>query len=277
MDYYTTLGVSKAATPEEIKKAYRKLSSVHHPDKGGDTKKFQEINEAYSVLSDPDKKAQHDNPHVRTNSWDQSGFEHGVNSMFRSFFGGQFADEHFSPHRVKRNKDIRIEIWLTLEETLKEQTRTITLSGKEINSKEAIRSVTIPKGIADGVSIRYAGLGDNSLKDVPPGELHVVYRIKPHPVFQVDGVDLHQQIKINCFDAILGTTTEVTTLDNRVLSVTIPAGVQPSARIRIQQEGLYSLHHSHRGSIYVTITVTIPSITDVNSLNIIKQLKETVV
>ena len=270
--HYDTLGVSKTATIDEIKKAFKVLASKNHPDRGGSTEKFQEINQAYQTLSDPDKRAEYDNPQPQF----RSGPGPDINDMFAQMFGGRspFGTQfNFRQQNVpQKNRDLQIEVHLNLEETLTEHTKTISVKG--VSGARNNTEITIPRGIPDGGQIRYQGLGDNSNKSLPNGDLYVVYRFARHPTFIPDNSDLYYLTSISCFDAILGSSVNVTTIDKKEISVTIPPGTQHGTKFRLKDYGLYSVHHPGRGSLIINVNVEIPKIVDAEKLDRIKQLKD---
>lgn len=283
MDYYTTLGVPKHASPDDIKQAYRKLSSIHHPDKGGDKAKFQEINTAYQTLSDPQKRAEYDrppqqNPFGGFNTFQAGGgMPSGMDDVLHQFFGGAGgpfgAHFGFTQQRApQKNRDLRINMSLNLVDTLSEQTKAVTIGAP--GGPQHTVEVTIPRGVANGDNIRYSGLGDKSNPTLPNGDLYVVYQVLPHPIFEVDGVDLHCTISISCFDAILGITRDIKTIDDKTFAITIPPGTQSNTKLRVKDQGVYSVHQAGRGNLIITVNITIPTVTNEEALNSIRKLNE---
>lgn len=274
MSYYDTLGIAKTATPEEIKKAYRKLASQHHPDKGGDTAKFQQIEEAYRILSDPAQREQYDNPQpqgFRFNTSDFDGMPPEFGDIFRNFgFGGgsPFGHRHQQP---RKNKDLRVEISINLEDTLNEQTK--TLSVQTTNGHRETVDVTIPRGVHHGTSIRYPGLGDTFFNTLPRGDLYITVNILAHSRFQVHNLDLVAGANITCFEAILGHKIEISTLDNRTLELQIPPGTQNGMVLRIRNEGLYQMNTPQRGNLLVRVNVTVPTNLSETQLDLVRQIQ----
>lgn len=262
MSYYETLGVSDKATPDEIKKAYRKLASQHHPDKGGDTKKFQEIEEAYRTLGDPKKKQQYDmDRHIgpsgtRFNFQDFGGQSHpDIDELFRHFgFGGA------SPFGTsgRRNKDLRVEIIIPLSSTLESQSKTISVA--TTNGHRETVQVSIPVGITDGTNIKYAGLGDNLFTSLQRGDLYVQITVRPDEGFGYNGIDLYTEIVVNSLVAIVGGEAEVAGLDGKVFIIKIPEGTQPDTKFRIAGQGLYQLNSSVRGDLYAQVSLMTPTV-----------------
>jgi DnaJ-class molecular chaperone len=266
MDYYSTLGVGRNASQDEIKKAYRSLAMKHHPDRGGDANKFKEIEEAYRTLSDPQKKQVYDlggDPH----SNNPGGFEfHSGNfdDIFRNFGFG------FRP-RQRQNQSLSIVLSVTLEEVLK---------GKDIDAEismpgggRKLININIPAGVEHGQQIRYPQMGDQSIAGLPPGDLIVNVQVNNHPVFQRDRMNIICEKKISVWDALLGTSVNVVTLDGRNLGISIPAGTQPETVMSCKGEGLPHMRTGQRGNLLVKIKIDIPRLS-VEQIKKIKEIKD---
>lgn len=275
MDYYSILGVSKSASEAEIRKAYKKQSMKHHPDRGGDEEEFKKINEAYQTLSDPQKKQIYDmggNPHQqRSGGFNQGPFEFhfgggpGMEDIFNHFgFGFQ------NPRQRAKNKDISINLEITLQEVL---------TGKDFDAQISTQAVTkdvhikVPPGVENGQSIKYQGIGDNSIKNLPPGDLIVNIYVKPHQVFTRSGDTITCEKRISVWDAILGGSITVETLTGRELTITIPKGIQPETILNCKEEGLPNIRTRRRGSLHVKIKIDIPKNLTEEQLEKIKDLK----
>jgi len=275
MDYYSILGVPKGASEADIKKAYRSLAMIHHPDRGGDQSKFQQIQEAYATLSDTGKRQQYDNPQPQG-----GGFQFHFNSgdpfadIFNQF--GFSGGDPFAQHRQqqRRNKDLRIRINLSLRETLSDQQKTISVQ-TSTNERQTV-NVQIPKGVTTGSSIKYPGLGDNMFNTLPRGDLYVTFVIEADPLYHVDGINLIYNLQINVLDAMVGTAADVPSIEGRVFNINIPAGTSHQTKFRIPNQGLYSLdHNGHiRGSLIVNIEVIIPQVTTPAQIGLVQQLRE---
>ena len=279
MNHYATLGVSESASAEEIKKAFRKLASKHHPDKGGDKTKFQEIQQAYDTLSDTNKRQQYDMQRngfgggdgVRFH-WNSSDMNHpDINEIFRSFgfnssgpFGGGFGRQE------RRNKDLRIEIAIPLADTLEDQTKTVSV--QTTNGERTTIEVSIPRGVTTGTQIKYTGLGDNLFNTIPRGDLYVQFRVQVPHNFGVNNLDLYTKVVVNCFTAIVGGTVEVNTINEKVFELTIPPGSQPGTRFRVANNGLYQMHSSERGHLYIELEVSIPKDLSPDKIEVIRSL-----
>lgn len=248
-DYYQILGVPRTASQEEIKQAYRKLAMKHHPDRGGDSSQFQKIQEAYSVLGDEQKKANYDNPqpqfHFNTGNMDD---------MFGAMFGA--SPFGFQRSRSNRNKSINIRVEMTLEDILKG--KEIVGSIRLMSGKDQAINLNIPPGVVTGDSIRFRGLGDDSIPNIPRGDLIAQIVEIPHQIFKRNGKDLYMEYRISAFDAVLGKTVRVNTLDERQLDVSIPAGIQPDQMIRCDGYGLPGFNDSRRGNLFLQIKIIIP-------------------
>ena len=279
MTYYEILGVNENVTADELKKAYRKLASQHHPDKGGDTKKFQEIQTAYDTISDPNKRQQYDQQrrgggmpggmHFTWHSGD-GGMPHDISEIFRGFgFGGDPFGQ-FRQQQQRRNKDLRIEIPISLASTLEEQKKTVSV--QTTNGHRETVEVTIPRGVTPGTNIKYPGLGDNLFNTIPRGDLYVQIGILDPGNFSIAGIDLYTRISVNCFVAVAGGTVEVKSVDDKLFELTIPAGIQPGVKFRISGQGLYQMNSNHRGDLYVELGITIPQNLSPEQLETVRSL-----
>lgn len=277
MDYYSTLGVNRNATQDEIKKAYRKMAMNHHPDRGGDEKKFKQISEAYEILSDPQKKQMVDmgvDPKgpPQGGGFGQNGpFEFHFNANnFDDIFGG-FGFGGFGHRHVQRNKTISLMVDLTLEDVLqgKNLDAEIAIPG----GRKKIINIVIPSGIEEGQQIRYQGMGDNSISNIPPGDLIVNVRVVPHNVFRREGDNLIVEKFISAWDAMLGTKMNISTLDNKSLEIAVPAGSQPETVLSCRNEGLPNMRSKLRGNLLVKVKVKIPKLTSIKQKDLVEQLK----
>lgn len=268
-DYYNILGVERSATKEEIKKAFRKKAQQFHPDKpNGNEAKFKEINEAYSVLSDQNKRAQYDqfgsafSGAGGTGAGQQAGgfggfdfsqFTQGedidlgdiLGSMFRG--GGGFG-------RMRRGRDISMDIVLTFKESVFGVTRKITVNRQEGGSEELI--VNVPAGIDSGEMIRYTGKGEQ-ISDGQPGNLYVRVHVEPHRNFKKSGHHLITAISVPLSEALLGGSRKITTVDDRELTIKIPQGIKHGEMLRVRGEGI-RFESGVAGDLLVTISILMP-------------------
>lgn len=277
MTYYELLGVASLATADEIKRAYRKLASQHHPDKGGDKSKFQEIQQAYDTLSDNNRRQQYDmqlngmggGPGGVHFTWNTGGHP-DIDSIFRNFgFGGGDPFAPFRQHQ-RRNKDLRVEIHLPLVTTLEEQTKTISV--QTTNGHRETVEVCVPRGVTSGTQIKYSGLGDNLFNTIPRGDLYVHFNVVPPENYIINNVDLYTKIHVNCLVAIAGGQTNITTIDNKTFEMAIPQGTQPGTKFRIPGQGLYQMNSAVRGDLYIEVALTVPQYLSDSQLEIVRSL-----
>ena len=260
-DHYQTLGVDRGASPEDIKRAYRKLAAQHHPDRGGDTAKFQEIQAAYDVLGDSEKRSQYDNPPQQA-FHGFGGMPQGFDDIFAQAFGGQNPFEQFfnrrQPHQPpQRNKTLNIQTSVSLEEAYhgKDLIASVTLP----SGREQIIQVKIPAGIQDGTTLRLSGMGDDSINNVARGDINLTINVQPHNMFKRHGDDLVKDIEISAVDAMLGTSITVETIDNKLLEVNIPAGTQYGSTLSAQGYGMPNMNDNRfKGRFLINIRIYIP-------------------
>jgi len=271
MDYYSILGVEKNATPEDIRKAYKKKSMQHHPDRGGNEEEFKRVNEAYQTLSDAQKRGMYD--HSQTAG--QGGFDFQQrNGNFDDIFNTMFG-QGFRQQAQRRNKDIRIVAEITLLDVLmgKDLVAQYRLgSGKMEEAK-----IHIPRGVDNNQSIRFGGAGDDTYPQLPRGNLIVNVRVKNDPEWRREGIELYKTIDISVFDAILGTTVEILTIDKKRLELKIPKGTQSGAVFNIQGYGLPVLNHHHRGSILAKVNTIIPKNLKDEEMTKIREVRDAVI
>lgn len=278
MDYYSTLGLNKGASPEDIKKAYRSMAMKHHPDRGGDEKKFKEIEEAYRTLSDPQKKQMFDMGMDPNSQAGRGGFGYGQ-GPFEFHFGTGDMDDIFNRFHfgfgqrpMRKNRSFNIKVDITLEDVL---------NGKDINAEIGISggqkklvNISIPPGIETGQQIKYEGMGDSSIPDLRPGDLIVNVIVKPHALFVREGDNLVREIRISAWDAVLGTALDLQTLDKKNISINIPAGIQSETILSCKGEGLPNIKTKKKGSLLIRIKVTTPVNLTVHQQELVKKLKD---
>jgi curved DNA-binding protein len=268
-DYYSTLGVSKTANQDEIKRAYRKLAAQHHPDRGGDKEKFQEIQAAYDTLSDPEKRSQYDNPQPQFH-FQQGGVPPGFEDIFSAFGGGPFGDFFGRRQHRPRNRNLNLQTTIDLVDAFngKELLANITLP----SGKDQTLQIKIPAGIQDGTTLRLTGMGDDTIPNAPRGDLHLTVNIAPHTVFRRQGDDLIKTITITCIDAMLGKTLRVSTIDNKNLDVNITPGTQYGTILSLNGYGMPHIQDNRmRGRLLLEIAVIIPSNLTETQKNLLKQ------
>ena len=276
-DFYQTLGVSENASPDEIKKAYRSLAHKHHPDKGGDQDKFKDISVAYDTLSDPQKKAEYDAQ--RAGGFQQFNFNTG-NGGFRDFhdifgagfdpfgnrsdpFGGMFG------RRAVKNKDLNIQCQITLLDSF---------VGKQLEATYRLPSgknqtvvINVPEGISHGETIRYQGLGDDTISQLPRGNLNVTIIVLPDPEFTRRGDDIYTTVTINPIEAMIGCQKQVKRITGETMMLDIRAGVNSGTEYASGGHGFANVHTGRRGRFVPVVNVQNPAITDPE---IVAKLKE---
>lgn len=267
-DYYNTLGVQRGASQEEIKKAYRGLAAKHHPDRGGDTAKFQELQEAYATLSDEQKRAEYDNPQPQF-----GGFGGGPHvDIFAQFFGGRPGQNPFGfRQQIKRNKTINIRAQVSLLEVI---------TGKEIigsirlpSGRDQALQIKIPPGVNTGDSIKFTGLGDDSIPNIPRGDLIATIEEIPHDRFHRQGIDLYSTHHISVFDLIVGSVISFETVEGSTIQVTIPPNTNPGATLSCAGYGVPLSNSNIRGNLFIKIAATMPKNVTPEDLEVIKTLQ----
>lgn len=264
MDHYSTLGVAKNATPDEIKKAYRKLASQHHPDKGGDKAKFQDIQAAYDTLSNPDKRQQYDNP-MPQGFHTQGGMPQGFEHIFSQMFGGGNPFDPFGQRRQQQPQQqlFRTTINISLEQAYHGGEQILKLQ-----TPTNVHAVTIqiPKGIQNGNQMRIDKVVDGA-------SLIVDFRIEPHLKYDRQGNDLLCNQPISVLDLIVGSTFEFTTLSGKTLEVTVKPKTQPYIQLKLAGQGMPIYNSNGYGDQIILLKPFIPDRIDETVINSINQQK----
>ena len=266
MDYYQTLGVGKDASPEEIKKAYRKLASQHHPDRGGDTSTFQKIQAAYDTLGDENKRQEYDQP--KHNGQGFPGGFHFHNESFGGFndlFGQFFGHGHGNPfaQQARSQQVYRTHITITLEDSYKGSSMTLNL---QTNTGVKPVKLDVPKGMRDGDQLRYENIMDN-------GVLIVEFRVIPHLKFDRRGDDLYCNQQVSVLDLIAGSKFTFNAISGKTYEVDIKPGTQPNVQLRIQGEGMPISGNGRYGDQIILIVPYIPDTIDPEITQIILRSK----
>lgn len=281
-DYYQIIGVSSDASADAIKAAYRKLAKENHPDinPGAQTEaRFKEINEAYETLKDPTKRSQYDMQRSGGFGYQPRGsnqghryYNHGfgsamdideiLNDIRRSRGGGMWQEK-------PRNRDINVQYQITLEEafTGKEAEMNYRLPDKE----PKVVKFKIPAGIQNGTKMRFSGGGDDTIADVPAGDLFIRIIIIPHHQFVRHGPNLATAIEIDYLDAMLGTEVEVATIEGKNIKLRVPAGIMPGQSLRAAGKGM-QLGDGERGDMHIEIIIK-PSILNEEQRKLIEEAR----
>lgn len=291
IDYYKILGVGKNASADDIKKAYRKLARKLHPDLNPNDKeshrKFQELNEANEVLSDPEKRAKYDKygknwkqgeeyekAHQQyEQQWGQQQWggtgsagaggqtfytqgdfsDDDFSDFFHSMFGGGFSQRSGGSARRKRYKgaDYQAELRLTLRQALHTHQQTLAINGKNVR-------ITIPAGVANGQKIKLNGYGQPGQGDGPSGDLYITFVIEEDKDFKRLGDDLYTEVEVDLYTAVLGGEVMINTLDGQV-KMNIKPGTQPGSKLRLKSKGfpVYKKDNAF-GDLYITLKVVLP-------------------
>jgi curved DNA-binding protein len=302
-DYYKTLGVSRTATDDEIKKAFRKLAREYHPDVAKDKKvaeeKFKEVNEAYEVLSEPDKRKKYDRlganwkqggfrpqPGYHQQTWRGGGpgeqeFEFhfggtGFSDFFEQFFGGGRREGAGSAGfgggpeeetifgraqtRARRGNDIEGDLLVTMHEALNGSVRSVSLRHADPKTGKAETTtlrVRVPAGVQEGQRIRVAGKGGHGLNGGPPGDLFLRVRLAKHPDLRLQGTNIYYDLELAPWEAVLGTTVKVPTLEGEV-SLKVPPGSNQGHKLRLRGKGMPT-GAGNRGDFFAVVTIQVPT------------------
>ncbi|MGJ7025334.1 DnaJ C-terminal domain-containing protein [Petrimonas sulfuriphila] len=284
IDYYNILGVSKNASADDIKKAYRQKARKLHPDLNPNDKeahrKFQQLNEANEVLSDPEKRAKYDKYgenwkhgeeyekaqqqyQQQQHQWggqqgEQTFYTEGdfsdtdFSEFFHSMFGGGFTQRGTRrTNRKYKGGDYQAELRLSLRQAMYTHQQTLNLDGKNIR-------ITIPAGVTDGQKIKLAGYGQPGVNGGPNGDLYITFVIEDDPEFKRLGNDLYTSVHVGLYTAVLGGEMTVNTLDGQV-KMKVKPGTQPEAKVRLKGKGFPVYKKDDQfGDLIVTMKVEIP-------------------
>jgi len=275
-DYYDILGVSEDATNEQVKKAFKEIAKKEHPDRGGNEARFKEANEAYDTLKNSQKRHDYDtmrkfgstgtgggqHPFFNEEIFGDffSGFGNGdmdFNSRFNFTQGPGRARTFRSSNRGNRNVQVRMAI--SIKEAITENEKTINY--KLPSGRDEFATVKIPAGVQHGVTFKFDGLGDDSIKNMPRGDLMVVMSVLDSDGYTRKGNDLYTDKTIDCFQAVRGTEFNLRTLDNNVIKVKVPSGTQHGTLLMVKGKGM-PVHKTLniKGNLYVKIHILIPQL-----------------
>ncbi len=267
-DYYNVLGVSRDASDDEIKKAFRQKAKQYHPDANPDNPtaeaRFKEVNEAYGVLSDEEKRSAYNRFGENWQQYQgfngQGPFADGgdvhftdVSDIFENFFGGGGRRGGFQGNRnfPRAGQDIEQEVSISLREAYEGTQRIVSKAGRDI-------TVQIPKGAATGTKVRLAGEGQPGINGGSAGHLYLVVNVSDDPVFERQGDDLLVDVKVDAFTAMLGGEVEAPTL-NRPLRLKIRPGTQSGQKLRLAGKGMPKLRQGDAaGDLFARVVITVP-------------------
>jgi curved DNA-binding protein len=277
-DYYQTLGVGETAGPDEIKKAYRSLANKHHPDKGGDQARFKDISVAYENLSDPQKKAEYDQQR-KYGGMPGGGFNFNAGPGFDPF-GGMFGGQHpfgefFGKHpNLRRNKDLNIQCQITLLDSY---------IGKQLEANYTLPSgrnqnvvINVPPGITHGDTIRYTGLGDDSNRQVPRGNLNVTIVVVPDAKFSRNGDDLYTTVNITPIEAMIGCRKTIKTITGSTIDLEIRAGVESGVEFASHGNGFPNVNTGVKGRFVSVINIRTPLVTNPILIEELRRLNDAI-
>lgn len=261
MDYYKTLGIERGASEDDVKRAYRKLASIHHPDKGGDTAKFQEIQAAYEAIT----SGKADQPHVSGFNDLHEMFNMGRRAGARSWTFNTGWDDN------AKNPDVNISIPCSLKEAHTGFTKTIEFTLPDKTSKRL--SVTFPPGCNRDVKIRYSGEGGQLVQNLPASDLYVKLDISNDSTWVLNGKDLYIDIVISVWQAMCGASVKIIDIDETEIEITIPPGTQHGTQLRLRDRGFNIRGSTARGNGYVNVRVKIPALSEEDQLKTIVDLQ----
>ena len=297
-DYYKTMGVDKDATPEQIKRAYRKLARKYHPDVSSDKnadEKFKALGEAYEVLKDPEKKAAYDTlgdpsqaqqqGFQRPPNWQQNFSQSSGNSaQFSDFFEDLFGQNsnHFqqqysgATQPPRQGEDQHAKLHIDLNDAFTGATRNLNLQHSEYNAagvavnKNQTLKVKIPKGIKAGQNIRLKGKGNSGTQGAKAGDLYLEVEFNPHPFYKVDDADILLDLPITPWEAALGAKINVPTPSGTV-KLALPSGTSSGKKMRLKGKGIPS---KTAGDLIVTLTIILPDTIDEQQKQLYQQLQK---
>ena len=281
-NYYDVLGVSEDASNEQIKKAFKDIAKKEHPDRGGNEARFKEANEAYDTLKSSQKRHDYDTMR-KFGGTTQGGGQHPFfnEDIFGDFFSGfGNGDMQFNftqgPGRTRTfrsqprgNRNVQVRMALSIKEVMTENEKTINY--KLPSGRDEFATVKIPAGVQHGVTFKFQGMGDDTIKNVPRGDLMVLMSVLDSDGYTRKGNDLYTDKTIDCFQAMRGYEFNLKTLDDKIIKVKVPEGTQPNTILQVKGQGM-PVHKTIdiRGNLYVKIHVLIPQL----SASDLKKIKD---
>ena len=281
-NYYDILGVSEDASNEQIKNAFKSIAKKEHPDRGGDEAVFKEANEAYDTLKSSQKRHDYDTMR-KFGGTTQGGGQHPFfnEDIFGDFFSGfGNGDMQFNftqgpgttrtfRAQPRGNRNVQVRMALSIKEVMTENEKTINY--KLPSGRDEFATVKIPAGVQHGVTFKFQGMGDDTIKNVPRGDLMVLMSVLDSDGYTRKGNDLYTDKTINCFQAMRGYEFNLKTLDDKIIKVKVPEGTQPNTILQVKGQGM-PVHKTIdiRGNLYVKIHVLIPQL----SASDLKKIKD---
>lgn len=285
--FYDVLGVKRDASDDEIKRAFRKLAAKYHPDAGGDEQKFKEVSEAYTTLSDPQKRREYDQvlmfggipgadfggsggrgrgyTYTTNMGGDWSDIFESMKSGegafggfdFSSIFGGGAG--RTAANRPSKGSDLTMSIDVTADEAFRGATRKATFRVPSTGEEQTL-TVKIPAGAVDGGKLRYRGRGEYGANGGERGDLVITTNVAEHPLFKRDGADVRMELPLSVYEAALGTSVDVPTPEGTEVRLKVPAGTQDGKTFRFRDLGAPNVKRKGtRGALYVTVRVKVPT------------------
>jgi len=281
-NYYDVLGVSEDASNEQIKKAFKEIAKKEHPDRGGNEARFKEANEAYDTLKSSQKRHDYDTMR-KFGGTTQGGGQHPFfnEDIFGDFFSGfGNGDMQFNftqgPGRTRTfrsqprgNRNVQVRMALSIKEVMTENEKTINY--KLPSGRDEFATVKIPAGVQHGVTFKFQGMGDDTIKNVPRGDLMVLMSVLDSDGYTRKGNDLYTDKTIDCFQAMRGYEFNLKTLDDKIIKVKVPECTQPNTILQVKGQGM-PVHKTIdiRGNLYVKVHVLIPQL----SASDLKKIKD---
>lgn len=305
-NYYDILGVKRDATADDIKRSFRKLAAKYHPDAGGDERKFKEVSEAYTTLSDPQKRKEYDqmllfggipgadfggsggrNRGAYTYTSNMGGADwseifNNIRNGDGAFGGFDFSSIFNTPggqrqatSRPAKGSDLTLSIDISADEAFSGAQRKVSYTVPSTGEQQTL-TVKVPAGAVDGGKLRYRGRGEYGLNGGARGDLVVTTHVAEHPLFKRDGADVRMELPISMYEAALGAQVDVPTPEGKEVRLKIPAGTQNGKTFRFRDLGAPDVKHKgSRGALYVTIQVKVPTRLSAKEREALEMLRDT--
>ncbi len=294
-DYYAVMGVDRAASAEDIKKAYRKLARKFHPDVSKETnaeERFKEVQEAYETLKDPEKRAAYDQlgrhpegqefrppPDWGASFGGPAGFEDiDLGDLFAGLAGRRASGRGHGAHMARNGQNFEAGVRITLEQAYRGTEIELDLAAPEIDEQGFVRrvphhlKVRIPKGVTDGTKLRVPGKGGKGVGGGRNGDLYLDIEVAPHQIYRADGQDLYVDLPLTPWEAALGGSVEMPTPSGKI-SLRIPAGTRAGQQFRVAGRGLVR-PDGKAGNLYAIAQIAVPTVLDDRQRQLYRELAE---